>query len=147
MDKYNVKRLVSSSSATVYGILDCVPIKESFPLSATISYGITKLMIEELVRNLYASDSTWGIAVLRYFNPIGAHESGRVGENPTGIPNNLMLYITQVAIGKRDKLNVFGNDYETHDGTGVRDYIHVVDLAKGHIKALEFLKKPWFRGV
>ncbi|CAH0175959.1 UDP-glucose 4-epimerase GalE [Peribacillus simplex] len=139
MANHNVKKLVFSSSATVYGHPDSVPIDESFPLSATNPYGRTKLMIEDILRDLYISDSTWRIALLRYFNPIGAHESGRIGENPNGIPNNLMPYITQVAIGKREKLSVFGNDYETHDGTGVRDFIHVIDLVKGHLKALEFL--------
>ncbi|MEB2493007.1 UDP-glucose 4-epimerase GalE [Peribacillus frigoritolerans] len=139
MAKHDVKKLVFSSSATVYGHPDSVPIDESFPLSATNPYGRTKLMIEDILRDLYISDSTWRIALLRYFNPIGAHESGRIGENPNGIPNNLMPYITQVAIGKREKLSVFGNDYETHDGTGVRDFIHVIDLVKGHLKALEFL--------
>jgi UDP-glucose 4-epimerase len=139
MAKYNVKKLVFSSSATVYGHPETVPIDESFPLSATNPYGRTKLMIEEILRDLYISDSTWRIALLRYFNPIGAHESGRIGENPNGIPNNLMPYISQVAIGKREKLSVFGKDYDTHDGTGVRDFIHVVDLVKGHLKALEYL--------
>lgn len=141
MAKHNVKKLVFSSSATVYGDPEQVPISESAPLSATNPYGRTKLMIEEILRDLYNSDNTWSIAVLRYFNPIGAHKSGRIGENPNGIPNNLMPYISQVAVGKRDKLNVFGNDYETHDGTGVRDYIHVVDLVKGHIKALQYLNE------
>lgn len=140
MQKYNVKKMVFSSSATVYGNPVRVPIDESFPLSATNPYGRTKLMIEEILRDLYVSDSTWRIALLRYFNPIGAHKSGRIGENPNGIPNNLMPYITQVAVGKREKLYVFGNDYDTHDGTGVRDYIHVVDLVRGHIKALEYLE-------
>jgi UDP-glucose 4-epimerase len=139
MAKYNVKKLVFSSSATVYGHSETVPIDESFPLSAMNPYGRTKLMIEEILRDLYISDSTWRIALLRYFNPIGAHESGRIGENPNGIPNNLMPYISQVAIGKREKLSVFGKDYNTHDGTGVRDFIHVVDLVKGHLKALEYL--------
>ncbi|KKK38790.1 UDP-galactose-4-epimerase [Mesobacillus campisalis] len=141
MAKHNVKKMVFSSSATVYGHPERVPIDESFPLSATNPYGRTKLMIEEILRDLHVSDSSWRIALLRYFNPIGAHESGRIGENPNGIPNNLMPYITQVAIGKREQLSVFGNDYETHDGTGVRDYIHVVDLVKGHLKALEYLEK------
>lgn len=141
MAKHNVKKLVFSSSATVYGLTDQVPIDENNPLSATNPYGRTKLMIEEILRDLYVSDSTWRIALLRYFNPIGAHESGKIGENPNGIPNNLMPYITQVAIGKRDKLSVFGNDYDTHDGTGVRDYIHVIDLVKGHIKALEYINE------
>jgi len=137
MKKYNVKKMVFSSSATVYGNPKSVPITEDFPLGATNPYGRTKLMIEEILRDVYISDKSWSIALLRYFNPIGAHESGRIGEDPNGIPNNLMPYITQVAIGKREKLSIFGNDYNTHDGTGVRDYIHVVDLAKGHIKALE----------
>ena len=141
MEKHNVKNFVFSSSATVYGDPEQVPIDESFPLSATNPYGRTKLMIEEILQDLYVADSSWRIAVLRYFNPIGAHISGKIGENPTGIPNNLMPYITQVAIGKREELQVFGNDYDTPDGTGVRDYIHVVDLVKGHIKALEYLEK------
>lgn len=137
MQKHNVKKMVFSSSATVYGKPKTVPITEDFPLSATNPYGRTKLMIEQILRDVYVSDNDWSIALLRYFNPIGAHESGRIGEDPNGIPNNLMPYITQVAIGKRERLNVFGDDYDTHDGTGVRDYIHVVDLAKGHLKALE----------
>lgn len=137
MQKHNVKKMVFSSSATVYGKSKTVPITEDFPLSATNPYGRTKLMIEQILRDVYVSDNDWSIALLRYFNPIGAHESGRIGEDPNGIPNNLMPYITQVAIGKRERLNVFGDDYDTHDGTGVRDYIHVVDLAKGHLKALE----------
>ncbi|BBE30558.1 UDP-glucose 4-epimerase [Tepiditoga spiralis] len=141
MQKYNVKKMVFSSSATVYGDPESVPISEDFPLHATNPYGRTKLMIEEILRDLYISDNDWSIALLRYFNPIGAHESGRIGEDPNGIPNNLMPYITQVAVGKREKLSVFGNDYNTHDGTGVRDYIHVVDLAKGHLKALEKIMK------
>lgn len=141
MAKYHVKKLVFSSSATVYGNPIRVPIDESFPLSAANPYGRTKLMIEEILQDLYVSDSSWRIAILRYFNPIGAHESGRIGENPSGIPNNLMPYISQVAVGKRDKLSVFGNDYETKDGTGVRDFIHVVDLVKGHLKALEYINK------
>ncbi|MFD6210707.1 UDP-glucose 4-epimerase GalE [Peribacillus sp. NPDC060253] len=139
MAKHDVKKLVFSSSATVYGNPDRVPIDESFPVSATNPYGRTKLMVEEILRDLQVSDPTWKIALLRYFNPIGAHKSGRIGENPNGIPNNLMPYITQVAIGKREKLSVFGNDYETHDGTGVRDFIHVIDLVKGHLKALQYL--------
>ncbi|AOL35806.1 MULTISPECIES: UDP-glucose 4-epimerase GalE [Geobacillus] len=141
MSKHNVKKMVFSSSATVYGNPERVPIDETFPLQATNPYGRTKLMIEEILRDLYVSDRTWRIALLRYFNPIGAHKSGRIGEDPNGIPNNLMPYITQVAIGKREKLYVFGNDYNTHDGTGVRDYIHVVDLVRGHIKALEYLER------
>ncbi|MBM7618470.1 UDP-glucose 4-epimerase [Bacillus tianshenii] len=137
MKKHGVKNLVFSSSATVYGMPDTVPISEDFPLSATNPYGQSKLMIEEILRDLYVSDNEWSISLLRYFNPIGAHESGRIGEDPNGIPNNLMPFITQVAIGKLPQLQVFGNDYSTIDGTGVRDYIHVVDLAKGHLKALE----------
>jgi len=137
MKKYNVKKMVFSSSATVYGVPECVPISEDFPLRAMNPYGRTKLMIEEMLRDLYHSDHEWSISLLRYFNPIGAHESGRIGEDPKGIPNNLMPYITQTAVGKLEELYVFGNDYSTEDGTGVRDYIHVVDLAKGHLKALE----------
>lgn len=145
MSDHNVKKLVFSSSATVYGYTKQVPIVETSPLSATNPYGRTKLMIEEILRDLYQSDDSWSIALLRYFNPIGAHKSGRIGESPNGIPNNLMPYISQVAVGKREKLYVFGNDYDTHDGTGVRDYIHVVDLVRGHIKALEYLND--FAGV
>ncbi|MCM3568217.1 UDP-glucose 4-epimerase GalE [Neobacillus mesonae] len=137
MKKHNVKKLVFSSSATVYGMPEQFPISEDFPLKALNPYGRTKLMIEEILNDLYASDHQWSIALLRYFNPIGAHESGLIGEDPNGIPNNLMPYITQVAVGKLKELNVFGNQYSTVDGTGVRDYIHVVDLAKGHLKALE----------
>lgn len=139
MEKYGVKNFVFSSSATVYGDPASVPISEEFPLSVTNPYGRTKLMIEDILRDLYVADKTWNIALLRYFNPIGAHESGIIGEDPNGIPNNLIPYITQVAVGKLEKVNVFGDDYKTVDGTGVRDYIHVVDLAKGHIKALEKL--------
>ncbi len=139
MKKHNVKNLVFSSSATVYGEPHKVPITEEFPLSATNPYGRTKLMIEEILRDVYTADISWNIAILRYFNPVGAHTSGLIGEDPNGIPNNLMPYITQVAIGKLKELNVFGNDYSTPDGTGVRDYIHVVDLALGHIKALQKL--------
>ncbi|PLT31746.1 UDP-glucose 4-epimerase GalE [Peribacillus deserti] len=141
MAKHNVKKLVFSSSATVYGLQERNPIDETFPLSATNPYGQTKLMLEQILQDLYVSNNSWHIAMLRYFNPIGAHKSGRIGENPNGIPNNLMPYITQVAIGKRDKLSVFGDDYETHDGTGVRDYIHITDLAKGHVKALQYVEK------
>lgn len=137
MEKYNVKKMVFSSSATVYGMPDRVPISEDFPLRPTNPYGRTKFMIEEILRDLAVTDDKWSIALLRYFNPIGAHPSGRIGEDPNGIPNNLMPYITQVASGKLKELRVFGNDYPTKDGTGVRDYIHVVDLAKGHLKALE----------
>ncbi len=143
MHKYQVKNLVFSSSATVYGDPHAVPITEEFPLSATNPYGRTKLMIEEILRDLHKADQTWNIAILRYFNPIGAHPSGRIGEDPNGIPNNLVPYITQVAVGKLKALGVFGDDYDTPDGTGVRDYIHVIDLALGHLKALEKLQsKP-----
>jgi UDP-glucose 4-epimerase len=137
MEKYNVKNIVFSSSATVYGMNNVSPLTEELPLSTTNPYGSTKLMIEQMLKDIHNSDAAWSIALLRYFNPIGAHESGRIGEDPNGIPNNLMPYITQVAVGKREKLSVFGADYDTHDGTGVRDYIHVVDLAKGHLKALK----------
>ena len=137
MRSHDVKKIVFSSSATVYGDPATVPIKEDFPKSATNPYGQTKVMIEQILQDVYVSDSAWSVVLLRYFNPIGAHESGLIGESPNGIPNNLMPYINQVALGKLDHLNVFGNDYDTHDGTGVRDYIHVVDLAKGHIKAIE----------
>jgi UDP-glucose 4-epimerase len=137
MKKYNVKSIVFSSSATVYGMSERMPISENFPLYATNPYGRTKLMIEEILNDLYQSDNAWSIALLRYFNPIGAHESGNIGEDPNGIPNNLVPFITQVAVGKQNELRIFGNDYETLDGTGVRDYIHVVDLSAGHLKALE----------
>ncbi len=137
MKKFGVKNLVFSSSATVYGLNNISPLKEELPLSTTNPYGTTKLMIEQILNDLWNSDKEWSIALLRYFNPIGAHESGRIGENPNGIPNNLMPYITQVSVGKREKLSIFGSDYDTVDGTGVRDYIHVLDLARGHIKALE----------
>lgn len=137
MDKFSVKRLVFSSSATVYGDPQTVPISEDFPLSTTNPYGSTKLVIENLLRDLYISDPAWSIALLRYFNPIGAHPSGLIGEDPQGLPNNLMPYVTRVASGELACLDVFGNDYPTPDGTGVRDYIHVVDLSRGHIKALE----------
>ena len=143
MVKYNCKNMVFSSSATVYGKPASVPIKEDFPNSATNPYGETKLMIEHILKDLHKADPEWNTAILRYFNPIGAHESGKIGEDPSGIPNNLMPYITQVSIGKRECLSVYGNDYATHDGTGVRDYIHVVDLAKAHLAALNWLdKKP-----
>lgn len=143
MDQFGVKNLVFSSSATVYGDPKTVPITEDFPLSATNPYGRTKLMIEDILRDLYKADNEWNIAILRYFNPIGAHESGEIGEDPNGIPNNLVPYIAKVAMGILEKINVFGNDYDTPDGTGIRDYIHVVDLAIGHIKAIEKLKdKP-----
>lgn len=141
MQEYNVKNLVFSSSATVYGDPKSVPIREDFPLSCTNPYGRSKLFIEEILRDLHAADPAWNIALLRYFNPVGAHESGEIGEDPNGIPNNLMPYISQVAVGKLRSLSVYGNDYDTPDGTGVRDYIHVVDLALGHLKALEKLKE------
>ena len=137
MAKYGCKKIVFSSSATVYGNPKTVPIKEDFPLHSTNPYGSTKLMIENILTDIHTADNEWSIALLRYFNPIGAHKSGLIGENPNGIPNNLVPYISQVAVGIRDHLNVFGDDYDTPDGTGVRDYIHVVDLALGHIKAVE----------
>ena len=137
MKEFNCKKIVFSSSATVYGNPKTVPIKEDFPLSTTNPYGSTKLMIEQILTDVQKSDNDWSIILLRYFNPIGAHESGKIGENPNGIPNNLMPYINYVACGKLDHLNVFGNDYNTPDGTGVRDYIHVVDLAIGHLKAID----------
>jgi UDP-glucose 4-epimerase len=143
MQKHGVTDLVFSSSATVYGDPHTVPITEDFPLTATNPYGRTKLMIEEILRDLYIADNKWNIAILRYFNPVGAHPSGKIGEDPNGIPNNLVPYITQVAIGKLNELKVYGDDYNTPDGTGVRDYIHVIDLVIGHIKALEKLQsKP-----
>lgn len=141
MKDHGVKNLVFSSSATVYGDPETVPIKEDFPLSATNPYGRTKLFIEEILRDLYVADDSWNIALLRYFNPVGAHQSGQIGEDPNDIPNNLMPYISQVAVGKLEKLSVFGSDYPTRDGTGVRDYIHVVDLSIGHLKALEVLEQ------
>ena len=137
MQKHGAKRIVFSSSATVYGNPASVPITEDFPLSTTNPYGETKLMIERILSDLYKADNEWSVSILRYFNPIGAHKSGLIGEDPQGIPNNLLPYITQVASGRRECLSVFGNDYKTHDGTGVRDYIHVVDLAKAHLKAIE----------
>lgn len=137
MNQYDVKKMVFSSSATVYGMNNNAPFTEDLPLSTTNPYGTTKMFIEQFIVDQAAADESWSAALLRYFNPIGAHESGRIGEDPNDIPNNLMPFITQVAVGKRQKLSVFGEDYETHDGTGVRDYIHVVDLAKGHLKALE----------
>ncbi len=141
MNEFDCKKIVFSSSATVYGKPKTLPIKEDFPLSTTNPYGSTKLMIENILRDLYKSDNDWSIAILRYFNPIGAHKSGLIGENPNGIPNNLMPYIIKVATKELECLGVFGNDYDTHDGTGVRDYIHVVDLAKGHVKAIEKVLK------
>lgn len=141
MAEAGVKTLVFSSSATVYGDPHAVPIREDFPLSATNPYGRSKLVIEEMLGDVAKSDGGWRIALLRYFNPVGAHESGLIGEDPNGIPNNLMPYIAQVAVGKLAELAVFGSDYPTHDGTGVRDYIHVVDLARGHLAALKALAK------
>ena len=141
MKKYNTKKIVFSSSATVYGNPDKLPIKEDFPLSTTNPYGSTKLMIEQILKDLYISDNEFKISILRYFNPIGAHESGLIGEVPNGVPNNIMPYIVGVAKGNLEKVTIYGNDYPTPDGTGVRDYIHVVDLAKGHIKALEGIRK------
>jgi UDP-glucose 4-epimerase len=137
MKEFGVKKIVFSSSATVYGTAETVPLTEDTPLGATNPYGWTKLMLEQIFRDLHVSDDEWSIALLRYFNPVGAHESGLIGEDPSDIPNNLTPYITQVAVGKLDKLRVFGNDYDTEDGTGVRDYIHVEDLASGHLKALD----------
>ena len=139
MNEFGVKKIVFSSTATVYGVAKEMPLKEGMPTGAINPYGRTKLFIEEILRDLYVSDNEWSIALLRYFNPIGAHKSGIIGEDPKGIPNNLMPYIAQVAVGKLEKLHVFGNDYKTVDGTGVRDYIHVVDLAKGHVKAVGYV--------
>ncbi|MBM7071977.1 UDP-glucose 4-epimerase GalE [Shewanella sp. 202IG2-18] len=140
MAEFNVKNFVFSSSATVYGDPASLPIREDFSTGATNPYGSSKLMVENILADLQHADDSWNIARLRYFNPVGAHESGLIGENPNDIPNNLMPFISQVAVGKREQLSVFGGDYETHDGTGVRDYIHVVDLAVGHLKALDKLK-------
>ena len=137
MKKYNVKNFVFSSSATVYGSPKTLPINEDFPLSTTNPYGASKLMIENILKDICNADSSFNVAILRYFNPVGAHKSGLIGENPNGIPNNLMPYITKVSIGELPFLNVYGNDYDTNDGTGVRDYIHVLDLANGHLKALD----------
>lgn len=142
MTKYNCKKIVFSSSATVYGKPDVVPITEDSKIGGTTNpYGTSKLFVEQILKDLYKSDNSWDIVILRYFNPIGAHESGLIGEEPNGIPANLLPYISKVASGKLECLSVFGNDYDTHDGTGVRDYIHVVDLAKGHIKAIEKISK------
>lgn len=137
MRNFGVKNIVFSSSATVYGMNNTVPFKEEMPTSATNPYGYTKVMLEQILNDLAFSDKEWSVTNLRYFNPIGAHESGLIGENPNGVPNNLMPYITQVAVGKLPQLSVFGDDYDTHDGTGVRDYIHVVDLARGHVLAVK----------
>ena len=139
MEKYNVNKIVFSSSATVYGIPKVVPLVEGMPTSCTNPYGWTKLMNEQILTDAAKANQNLSVVLLRYFNPIGAHESGLIGDNPNGIPNNLMPYVTQVAVGKLEKLGVFGNDYDTKDGTGVRDYIHVVDLADGHLKAIEYL--------
>lgn len=136
MSAFAVKNIIFSSSATVYGDPRTVPITEEFPLSCTNPYGRTKLMIEEILQDIHVADKDWNVCLLRYFNPVGAHKSGRIGEDPDGVPNNLVPYISQVAVGKLQQLRVFGNDYPTPDGTGVRDYIHVVDLAQGHVKAL-----------
>lgn len=138
MEEFNVKKIVFSSSATVYGMDNEAPFTEDMPTSATNPYGKTKVFIEHILEDLAFSDEGWSVILLRYFNPIGAHESGRIGEDPNDLPNNLMPYITQVAVGKLDQLSIFGNDYDTHDGTGVRDYIHVVDLARGHLSALDY---------
>jgi len=140
MDRAGVRRIVFSSSATVYGDPEQVPITEGSKLQVTNPYGRTKLMCEDILRDLQAADARWHVAILRYFNPVGAHESGLIGEHPNGIPNNLMPFISQVAVGKREFLSIFGNDYPTPDGTGVRDYIHVVDLAQGHLAALKYLQ-------
>ncbi|MFL2079891.1 UDP-glucose 4-epimerase GalE [Marinilactibacillus psychrotolerans] len=145
MNEFDVKNMVFSSSATVYGMNNEAPFTEDMPLSTTNPYGTTKLFIEQFIQDQVVADPSWSAALLRYFNPIGAHQSGRIGEDPNDIPNNLMPYITQVAVGKLEKLSVYGDDYDTPDGTGVRDYIHVVDLAKGHIKALESVLET--RGV
>ena len=141
MKKYNCKKIVFSSSATVYGNPKTLPIKEDFPLSTTNPYGATKLMIEQILQDVNVADKDFRVAILRYFNPMGAHKSGLIGEVPNGIPNNIMPYIVRVAVGKYNELTVFGNDYDTEDGTGVRDYIHVVDLAKGHLSALKKIRE------
>ena len=142
MQKAGVKRIVFSSSATVYGVPEFLPCTEDHPLKAINPYGRTKLMIEDMLRDLHASDPNWGIGLLRYFNPVGAHESGLIGEDPKGVPNNLVPFVAQVAIGRRERLNVWGDDYDTPDGTGVRDYLHVMDLASGHVSALKLLDSP-----
>jgi UDP-glucose 4-epimerase len=141
MQEFDVYNIVFSSSATVYGDPESLPIKENFPLSATNPYGRSKLVIEEILQDLPLSNNRWNVSLLRYFNPVGAHKSGMIGEDPSGIPNNLMPYIAQVAAGRLESLSVFGGDYPTADGTGVRDYIHVVDLAKGHLKSLEYMQQ------
>ncbi len=139
MAEFNVKNIVFSSSATVYGGPHAEPITENYPLNVTNPYGRTKLIIEDILHDMYSADPSWRVSILRYFNPIGAHESGLIGENPNGIPNNLLPYVAQVAVGRLAKLRIFGNDYETPDGTGVRDYVHVMDLADGHVMALNYL--------
>ncbi|GAA1342238.1 UDP-glucose 4-epimerase GalE [Arthrobacter roseus] len=139
MERHNVRTLVFSSSATVYGASEEVPLVEKLPLDAVNPYGRTKEQIEDILSDIGAADSRWNIALLRYFNPVGAHESGRIGEDPTGVPNNLLPFVAQVAVGRRDKVMVFGNDYPTPDGTGIRDYIHVLDLAAGHLAALDYV--------
>ncbi len=141
MAEFNVKKIVFSSSATVYGAINQPPFTEDMPVgTATNPYGSTKIMNEQILQDVYTSDNDWSVMLLRYFNPIGAHQSGLIGEDPNGIPNNIMPYITQVALGKLSKLHIFGDDYDTPDGTGVRDYIHVVDLAQGHVKAVDYLE-------
>ncbi|KPN22058.1 MULTISPECIES: UDP-glucose 4-epimerase GalE [Arthrobacter] len=139
MDRHDVRTIVFSSSATVYGASEEVPLVEDMPMDAVNPYGRTKEQIEDILADLGASDERWSIALLRYFNPVGAHESGRIGEDPTGVPNNLLPFVAQVAVGRREKVMVFGNDYNTPDGTGVRDYIHVMDLAAGHLAALDYI--------
>ncbi|KAK9703713.1 GDP-mannose 4,6 dehydratase [Popillia japonica] len=148
MKENGVKKVVFSSSATVYGIPQFLPITEEHPTGqgCTNPYGKTKYFVEEILKDVCTSDKEWSVILLRYFNPVGAHESGDIGEDPTGIPNNLMPYLAQVAVGRREKLHIFGNDYDTHDGTGIRDYIHITDLAIGHVQALEKLFEPMFRG-
>ncbi|KAI4453620.1 udp-glucose 4-epimerase [Holotrichia oblita] len=141
MREFNVKRIVFSSSATVYGENNTAPYREDFPLSTTNPYGSTKLMIENILRDVYTADNQWRVSLLRYFNPIGAHESGLIGDDPNGIPNNLLPYVAKVAVGKLPVLKVYGNDYDTPDGTGVRDYLHVVDLAEGHLAALNYIRE------
>lgn len=147
MGDAGIKKIVFSSSATVYGVPQKLPLTEDHPLSSTNPYGHTKLVVEDMLRALYGADPAWSISILRYFNPVGAHSSGHIGEDPKGIPNNLMPYIAQVAVGRRPHLNVFGNDYETPDGTGVRDYIHVADLAAGHLAALNLLSAPQCQAI
>lgn len=147
MKATEINTLVFSSSATVYGIPQELPLKENHPLSVTNPYGRTKLIIEELLSDLYHADPSWKISILRYFNPVGAHQSGLIGEDPQGVPNNLMPFVSQVAVGRLERLNIWGNNYPTPDGTGVRDYIHVVDLARGHLKALNHLEQPQYNVI